>query len=156
MASVEEVETEILNPMRALYRVPHGVEDPTAALVEYAKVLCRFEYFELVRAWQHLTIHHKRRDWPSIPDINDAIRVTKPVDVDAPSARPTYRADNEPDTRTPESKDRVRRMMAVLDRHKAFSETPFSDTANDPEYLAIVEEFERAEVARAKPRSYAE
>jgi hypothetical protein len=66
MSSSEEVQSIILEPMRALYRVPFGIEDPERALVEYARVLRNHSTANLQAGWNAIVLSHKRRDWPSI------------------------------------------------------------------------------------------
>jgi hypothetical protein len=140
MASTAEISAVILEPMRALYRTPHGVESVEDALGEYAKVLKRWTIDELELGWEFAVAKHKRRDWPSIYELQEWMRAAAPSPP-RPSRLSSYSAVDEPDNRTPESKDRVRRMFAVLDKHK-FSETQFTDTSNDPEYLAICAEID--------------
>ena len=66
MASRDEIETEILQPMRSLFRVPFGIEDPERALVEYANVLRRHSVSMLKTGWARMVETYRRRDWPSI------------------------------------------------------------------------------------------
>ena len=66
MASLDEINSEILEPMRALFRVPFGIEDPERALVEYAHVLRHHTPAILKAGWAEMVLKHKRRDWPSI------------------------------------------------------------------------------------------
>lgn len=66
MASTEEIQGEILEPMRALFRVPFGIEDPERGLTEYARVLRRHDVATLREGWERIINQHKRRDWPSI------------------------------------------------------------------------------------------
>lgn len=69
MASVEEIQVKIVEPMRALYRVPFGIEDPEKALVEYTKALKNIPGQLLEGAWDRVVATHKRRDWPTISEL---------------------------------------------------------------------------------------
>ena len=66
MASTDEVDTEILQPMRSLFRVPFGIEAPERALIEYANVLRRHSVMMLRTGWARMLETYRRRDWPSI------------------------------------------------------------------------------------------
>lgn len=66
MASTEQVKTEILEPMRALFRVPFGIEDPERGLLEYGRVLRRYSPETLKAGWSRIIEKYKRRDWPSV------------------------------------------------------------------------------------------
>ena len=54
MASTEQVRDEILEPMRALFRVPFGIEDPERALLEYARTLRRYSVETLKAGWSRI------------------------------------------------------------------------------------------------------
>lgn len=69
MATVDEVKTEIINRMQALYRAPYGIERPEDALAEYVGVLVRYPQSTLHAAWKKLVPEYDRRDWPTITDI---------------------------------------------------------------------------------------
>lgn len=144
MATTAEISAVILEPMRALFRTPYGIESVEDALGEYAKILKRWTIDELELGWHYAIAKHTRRDWPSIYELQEWIKAAAPSRPTPRSHLPSYSAASEPDTRTPESRDRVRRMIAILAEHKRKSETPHSDTANDPRYLAIVAEYEQS------------
>ena len=69
MASVEEIQVKIVEPLRALYRVPIGIEDPEKALVEYTKASKNIPGHLLDGAWERVVATHKRRDWPTISEL---------------------------------------------------------------------------------------
>lgn len=77
MASIEEVQAAVLEPMRSLFRVPFGIEDPEAALAQYAKTLTRFSGDSLRAGWERVVELHKKRDWPPIADLLDAVRAAE-------------------------------------------------------------------------------
>lgn len=132
MATVEQVEMEVLEPMKSLYRVPHGIDDPARALVEYVKVLTRFGQAELSEGWQRIIATHKRRDWPTIWDIQEAIKFTQPA-----PARPIQSGSVERfPFQTPEAKARVARMTAIVRKHGSYA-----DAIADPDFQAIEDEM---------------
>lgn len=69
MASIEEIQSKVVEPMRALYRVPFGIEEPERALVEYTKALKAIPGQLLEGAWDRVVATHKRRDWPTISEL---------------------------------------------------------------------------------------
>lgn len=69
MASTEEIQKYIIEPMRALYRVPFGIEDPERALVEYTKALKSIPGNSLEGGWSRIIATHKKRDWPTISEL---------------------------------------------------------------------------------------
>lgn len=71
MASSDEVQVEIIEPMRALFRVPFGIEDPERALTEYVRSLRRYSAAVLKAGWARMIEKYKRRDWPAIRDFVD-------------------------------------------------------------------------------------
>lgn len=77
MASTDEIHAKIVGPMRALFRVPFGIDDPERALVEYTKALKSASGDAMAQAWDRLVATHKRRDWPTISEIISAIDHTE-------------------------------------------------------------------------------
>jgi hypothetical protein len=69
MASVEEIQAKIIEPMRALFRVPFGIEDPERALLEYVRALKNVPGHLLEGAWERVVSTAKKRDWPTISEI---------------------------------------------------------------------------------------
>jgi hypothetical protein len=69
MASVEEIQAKIVEPMRALFRVPFGIEDPERALLEYVRALKNVPGHLLEGAWERVVATAKKRDWPTISEI---------------------------------------------------------------------------------------
>lgn len=153
MASTTEISLVILEPMRALYRAPFGIESVEDSLAEYAKVLKRWTIDELEIGWSYAVAKHKRRDWPSIYELQEWIRSASPRPTLRQPEPPSYSAASEIDTRTPEVQARVRRMFAILAEHEVTSETPCADTAKDPRYLAIIAEYEASLAARETERA---
>ena len=72
MASVEEIQSKVVEPMRALFRVPFGIEDPEKALLEYVRALKNMPGHLLDGAWDRVIATHKRRDWPTISELISA------------------------------------------------------------------------------------
>jgi hypothetical protein len=69
MASTDEIKAIIIEPMRALYRVPFGIEDPERALVEYARALKNIPGHLLAPGWEKIIATHKDRSWPTIAEM---------------------------------------------------------------------------------------
>lgn len=83
MASTDEIQAKIIEPMRALYRVPFGIEDPERALVEYTKALKSVPGHLLDGAWERVVATHKKRDWPTISELLMATGHTEAAKVRA-------------------------------------------------------------------------
>jgi hypothetical protein len=81
MATTEQIQTEVLEPMRSLFRVPFGIESPEEALGQYAKALTRFSVETLRAGWGRLVETHRKRDWPSIADMLESLRAIEPSNV---------------------------------------------------------------------------
>lgn len=73
MANHDQVRTEILDPMRSLFRVPFGVVDPENGLTQYSIVLSRYSSATLADGWKIIIASYKRRDWPTISDLVEAM-----------------------------------------------------------------------------------
>lgn len=69
MATSFEVEAEFLSKMKALYRVPYGVQDTDASLAEYAGELSEYPANALREGWIRLKRSYKKRDWPALGEI---------------------------------------------------------------------------------------
>lgn len=73
MATPDEVDRYVLQPMQALYRMPYRMEDPEAALAQYGRALTGFKADVLASAWVLLRDRYKKRDWPAISEIREHI-----------------------------------------------------------------------------------
>ena len=113
-----------------------GVDDVDQALSQYAKYLRRYSFDELEAGWEKAVYSHKRRDWPSIAELNECIRAVRPGRSETASA-PRYQAPDEVDRRTPEEKARVTKL---LDIWRANGKS-FLATWNDPDYQAMCREI---------------
>ena len=75
MAEPQEIEAEILGPMKALYAKPYGCDDPDKALAEYSRFLTEYTPDQLRRGYEYLVRHRAPKDkyWPNIAEIRAAI-----------------------------------------------------------------------------------
>ena len=135
MATVSEISETILEPMRAMYRMPRGIEDADKALSEYAKALKRWTIDELESGFNRIKDNYKRRDWPSIWELQQAIREAR-VEFSPPRVQTSHHAIDDVDTRTPEQKARVTKLLDIWRRHGK----SFVDTWNDLEFQEMCAE----------------
>lgn len=130
--------SNLMRRMTDEYGVPFGQDDDglRRKLAEWREVLGGYEADQLRKAgseWIRL-----RNSWPKASDIRTTIHAAMPL-RDRPST-PTYRAEPPP-KHSPEAQERVRRMMAILERNKLTEDFPFSATILDPEYQRIEDEM---------------
>jgi hypothetical protein len=76
VASIEAVREEFIGKMQAMFRAPFGV-DHEAAIAEYVDVLREYDRVHLDKAWKWIRSNYKKRDWPTLPEINEALANTR-------------------------------------------------------------------------------
>lgn len=74
MASFDEVETLILNPMSALYRRPPEISDPEAAKFEFFKELRQYDSNILRAMWEEMKKEYAGPFWPTLREFRRALR----------------------------------------------------------------------------------
>lgn len=85
-ASYETIQSNILEPMQALYRTPFGMEDKGKALAQYAKHLSDFDAVDLANGWTRLVDDYKAKSWPAIGEIREACKEARKANDNKPKS----------------------------------------------------------------------